>query len=44
MVQAERVAVGRRRIIIVRGDGSWAVVEPVGVVSFDYNGSKTAPE
>ncbi len=42
--QAERVAVGRRRIIVVQGDDSRAVVEPLVVVSFDSNGSKTAPE
>ncbi len=40
----EMVAVGKRRIIVVGPDDSWSVVEPLRVVSLDYNGSKTAPE
>jgi len=40
----EMVAVGKRRIIVVQPDDSWSVVEPLMVVSLDYNGSKTPPE
>ena len=35
----EMVAVGRRRIIVVQPDDSWSVIEPLMVVSLDYNGS-----
>ena len=34
----EMVAVGKRRIIVVKQDDSWAVVEPLLIVSLDYNG------
>ena len=40
----EMVAVGKRRIIVVGPDDSWSVVEPLMVVSLDYNGSRTPPE
>jgi hypothetical protein len=33
----ELVAVGKPRIIVVKPDDSWSVVEPLKVVSFDYN-------
>jgi hypothetical protein len=33
----EMVAVGKRRIIIVKPDDSWSVIEPL-LVSLDYNG------
>ncbi len=39
----EMVAVGKRRIIVVQPDDSWSVLEPLMVVSLDYNGSKTPP-
>jgi hypothetical protein len=32
------VAVGKRRIIVVQPDDSWSVVEPLLIVSLDYNG------
>ena len=35
----EMVAVGKRRIIVVLPDDSWSVIEPLMVVSLDYNGS-----
>jgi hypothetical protein len=35
----EAVAVGRRRVIVVRPDDSWLVLEPLLIVSLDYNGS-----
>ena len=34
----EMVAVGKRRIIVVEPDDSWSVVEPLLIVSLDYNG------
>jgi hypothetical protein len=34
----EMVAVGKRRIIVVQPDDSWSVVEPLLIVSLDYNG------
>jgi hypothetical protein len=36
----EMVAVGKRRIIVVKPDDSWSVVEPLMVVSLDYNGKQ----
>jgi hypothetical protein len=35
----EAVAVGKRRVIVVRPDDSWAVIEPLLIVSLDYNGT-----
>jgi hypothetical protein len=35
----EMVAVGKRRVIIVQPDDSWSVIEPLMVVSLDYNGN-----
>lgn len=40
----EMVAIGRRRIIVVQPDDSWSVVEPLMVVSLDYNGEESTPE
>jgi hypothetical protein len=34
----EMVAVGKRRIIVVAPDDSWSVIEPLLIVSLDYNG------
>jgi hypothetical protein len=34
----ELVAVGKRRIIVVKPDDSWSVIEPLLIVSLDYNG------
>lgn len=34
----EMVAVGKRRIIVVKADDSWSVVEPLRIISLDYNG------
>ena len=34
----EMVAIGKRRIIVVEADDSWSVVEPLLIVSLDYNG------
>ena len=36
----EMVAVGKRRIIVVEPDDSWSVVEPLLIVSLDYNGKR----
>ena len=36
----EMVAVGKRRIIVVKPDDSWSVVEPLLIVSLDYNGKQ----
>lgn len=36
----EMVAVGKRRIIVVESDDSWSVVEPLMIVSLDYNGKR----
>jgi hypothetical protein len=36
----EMVAVGKRRIIVVESDDSWSVVEPLLIVSLDYNGKR----
>ena len=40
----EMVAVGKRRIIVVQADDSWSVVEPLMVVSLDYNGPQRPPK
>jgi hypothetical protein len=34
----EFVAVGNRRVIFVAEDDSWSVIEPILIVSIDYNG------
>jgi hypothetical protein len=34
------VAVGKRRIIVVEPDDSWSVVEPLLIVSLDYDGKR----
>ena len=34
----EMIAIGKRRIIVVEADDSWSVVEPLLIVSLDYNG------
>jgi len=34
----EMVAVGKRRIIVVEQNDSWSVIEPLLIVSLDYNG------
>jgi hypothetical protein len=39
----EMVAVGKRRVIVVQPDDSWSVIEPLMVVSLDYDGKKTPP-
>jgi len=36
----EMVAVGKRRIIVVEPDDSWSVIEPLLIVSLDYNGER----
>ena len=38
----EFVAVGRRRAIVIAEDDSWSVIEPLLVVSLDYEGSSSA--
>jgi len=35
---SEFVALGNRRVIIVGENDSWSVVEPILIVSLDYNG------
>ena len=37
------VAVASRRVIVLAEDGSWSVVEPLMVVSLDYNGARSNP-
>lgn len=37
----EMVAVGKRRIIVVEPDDSWLVIEPLLIVSLDYNGERS---
>ncbi len=39
----EMVAVGQRRLIVVQPDDSWSVIEPLLVVSLDYNGKHIPP-
>jgi len=34
----EMVAVGNRRLIVVEPDDSWLVIEPLLIVSLDYDG------
>lgn len=36
----ELVAVGKRRIIVVEPDDSWSEIEPLLIVSLDYNGNR----
>lgn len=36
----EMVAVGKRRIIVVEPDDSWLVIEPLLIVSLDFNGEQ----
>jgi len=36
------VAVGNRRLIVVEPDDSWLVIEPLLIVSLDYNGKRRA--
>jgi hypothetical protein len=33
----EAVALGKRRLIVLRPDNSWSVVEPLHVVSLDFS-------
>ena len=40
----EFVAVGRRRAIVIADDDSWSVLEPLLVVSLDYEGSSPASD
>ena len=35
----EFVAIGTRRVIVVADDDSWSVIEPLLIVSLDYNGT-----
>ena len=37
------VAVSNRRIVVVSEDDSWSVVEPLLIVSLDYNGRRPIP-
>jgi hypothetical protein len=34
----EMMAVGKRRVIVVEPDDAWMVLEPLLIVSLDYNG------
>jgi hypothetical protein len=36
----ELVAVGKRRIIVFKPDDSWSEIEPLLIVSLDYNGKR----
>ena len=37
----ELVAVGKRRVIVVKPDDSWSEVELLLIVSLDYNGDRS---
>lgn len=37
------VAVGNRRMVVVAEDDSWSVVEPLLIVSLDYDGRRPVP-
>lgn len=37
------VAVGNRRIVVVSEDDSWSVIEPLLIVSLDYDGRRLIP-
>ncbi len=39
----EFVAVGNRRAIMVAPDDSWSVIEPLLIVSLDFDGARPAP-
>ena len=39
----EFVAVHPRRVIVIAEDASWSVVEPLMVVSLDYDGTSVPP-
>ena len=36
------VAVGQRRIVVVKEDDSWCVVEPLLVISLDFSGARSS--
>ena len=38
----ELVAVGKRRIIVFQPDDSWSEIEPLLIVSLDYNGKRSS--
>jgi hypothetical protein len=40
----EFVAVHPRRVIVILDDGSWSVIEPLMVVSLDYDGKSARPD
>jgi len=40
----EFVAVHPRRVIVIAEDASWSVVEPLMVVSLDYDGTSAPPQ
>ena len=37
------VAVGQRRVVVVAQDNSWTVLEPILIVSLDYQTPSSAP-
>jgi len=37
------IAVGNRRIVVLAQDDSWCVVEPLLIVSLDFNGVRSSP-
>jgi hypothetical protein len=39
---SEFVALSSRRVIVVGQEGSWSVIEPILIVSLDYDGRPTA--
>jgi hypothetical protein len=43
VVHPDFVAVGERRFIVLGQQDSWSVVEPLMVVSLDYNGAGSKP-
>lgn len=40
---SEFVAVGPRRVIVIAADDSWSVVEPLLIVSLEYDGAEQPP-
>ena len=40
----EAIALGQRRVIVVLPDDSWSVIEPLLVVSLDYDSGESSRE
>ncbi len=42
--QPDFLAVGVRRLVVLSQDDSWSVVEPLLVVSLEFNGARSSPQ